>query len=207
MKHLPTLRSDSSFAVQFSNLASKTRSDKGSFAVYDKDYRNAWTRGGLAARSGTEFTWSPQLRNSAEWDWVQIFLENKYGGECRHGRTMSFCSVLSFPDFAAYKYQGKVSMNFFNGPFGHQGSVWFSSIWFWFQIENCKSKIHNRDFGCLIPQELKITNLQSELSIFVSKKHKIEKQLSMFWKSKIENWKWSVGGSYFLFLRKRKTKR
>ena len=27
-------------------------------------------RGGLAARSGTEFTWSPQLRNLAEWDWV-----------------------------------------------------------------------------------------------------------------------------------------
>ena len=30
--------------------------------------------GGLAARSGTEFTWSPQLRNLAEWDWVPIFL-------------------------------------------------------------------------------------------------------------------------------------
>ena len=73
-------------------------------------------QGGLAARSGTEFTWSPQLRNSAEWDWVQIFLENKYGGECRHGRTMSFCSILSCP---AYKYQEKVSMNFYNGPFGH----------------------------------------------------------------------------------------
>ena len=25
-----------------------------------------------------------------------IFLQNKYGGECRHGRTMSFGSVLSF---------------------------------------------------------------------------------------------------------------
>ena len=67
------------------------------------------SRGGLAARSGTEFTWSPQLRNSAEWDWVQILLDNKYGGECRHGRTMTFCSVLSFP---AYKYQEKVSMIF-----------------------------------------------------------------------------------------------
>ena len=31
-----------------------------------------------------------------------IFLQNKYGGECRHGRTMSFCSVLSF---AASKHQ------------------------------------------------------------------------------------------------------
>ena len=28
------------------------------------------SQGGLAARSGTEFTWSPQLRNLAEWDWV-----------------------------------------------------------------------------------------------------------------------------------------
>ena len=68
----------------------------------------------------------PQLRNSAEWDWVQIFLENKYGGECRHGRTMSFCSVLSFP---AYKYQEKVSMNFFNGPFGHQEAWCMNSSW------------------------------------------------------------------------------
>ena len=50
-------------------------------------------------------------------DRVQIFLENKYGRECGHGRTRSFCSVLSFP---AYKYQEKVSMNFFNGLFGHQ---------------------------------------------------------------------------------------
>ena len=27
-------------------------------------------QGGLAARSGTKFTWSSQLRNLAEWDWV-----------------------------------------------------------------------------------------------------------------------------------------
>ena len=39
MKNLPTLGNDSSFAVQFSNLVSKTRSDKGSFAVYNKDCR------------------------------------------------------------------------------------------------------------------------------------------------------------------------
>ena len=32
-------------------------------------------------------------------------------------KEMSFCSVLGFP---AYKYQEKVSMNFFNGPFGRQ---------------------------------------------------------------------------------------
>ena len=58
-------------------------------------------QGGLAARSGTEFTWSPQLRNLAEWDWVPNFLDNKhlnkYGGECRHERTMSFCSLLRIP--------------------------------------------------------------------------------------------------------------
>ena len=48
---------------------------------------------------------------------VRLSTENKYGGECRHQRTMSFCSVLSFP---AYKYQEKVSTDFFNGPFGHQ---------------------------------------------------------------------------------------
>ena len=48
-------------------------------------------------------------RNLAEWDWVPIFLQNKYGGECRHGRTMSFCRVLSFP---ASKHQEKVSWTF-----------------------------------------------------------------------------------------------
>ena len=89
--------------------------------LYEKIYP-----GGLAARSGTEFPWSPQLRNSAEWDWVQIFLENKFGGECRHGRMTSFCSVLSFP---AYKYQEKVSMNFFNGPLGHQEAWCMNSSW------------------------------------------------------------------------------
>ena len=79
------------------------------------------------------YTWLPQLRNSAEWDWVQIFLENKYGGECRHGKTMSFCTVLSFP---AYKYQEKVSMNFFNGPLDiRRRDVWtvhgwLHSLWF-----------------------------------------------------------------------------
>ena len=45
------------------------------------------------------------------------FLENKYGGECRHGRTMSFCWDLSFP---TSKDQEEVSMNFSSGPFGHQ---------------------------------------------------------------------------------------
>ena len=64
--------------------------------------------GGLAARSGTESTWSPQLSNLAEWDWVPISLQNKYGGEW-HRRTMSFCSVLSFP---TSKHQEKVFNNF-----------------------------------------------------------------------------------------------
>ena len=76
-------------------------------------------QGGLAASSGTEFTWSPQLRNLAEWDWVPIFLQNKYGGECRHGRPMSFYQVLSVP---ASKHQEKVFMNFFNGIFGQHGA-------------------------------------------------------------------------------------
>ena len=41
--------------------------------------------GDLAARSGTEFTWSPQLRNLTELDWVPFSFKtniNKYGGEC-----------------------------------------------------------------------------------------------------------------------------
>ena len=40
---------------------------------------------------------------------VQIFLQNKYGGECRFGRAMSFWSVFGFP---ASKHQEKVSMTF-----------------------------------------------------------------------------------------------
>ena len=39
-----------------------------SFALTQKLYNV--DQGGLAARSGTGFTWSPQLRNLAEWDWV-----------------------------------------------------------------------------------------------------------------------------------------
>ena len=81
----------------------------------------------LAARSGTELTWSsPQLRNLSEWDWVQIFLQNNYGGECRHGRTTSFCPVLCFQ---ASKHEEKVSFNSFNGPFGHQQAWCMNSSW------------------------------------------------------------------------------
>ena len=35
-----------------------------------KKQKNNNNQEGLAARSGTEFTWSPQLTNLAEWDWV-----------------------------------------------------------------------------------------------------------------------------------------
>ena len=51
-----------------------------------------------------------RVRLSTNFPWKQIW-------QRIHGRTMSFCSVISFP---AYKYQEKVSMNFFNGLFGHQ---------------------------------------------------------------------------------------
>ena len=80
-------------------------------------------------RGGWQRGLEPSLhdrRNSAEWNWVQIFLENKYGGGWRNGRTMSFCSVLRFP---VYKYHEKVSMNFFNGPFGHQEPWCVKSSW------------------------------------------------------------------------------
>ena len=55
-----------------------------------------------------------------------IFLQNKYGGECRHGGTMSFCSVLSFP---ASKHQEKVFENIFNGIVGHQEACCMNSSW------------------------------------------------------------------------------
>ena len=73
----------------------------------------AWLTGAGCWQRGLE----PSLHDLVEWDWVQIFLQNKYGGECRLGRAMSFWSVLGFP---ASKHQERVSMNFFNGPFGHQ---------------------------------------------------------------------------------------
>ena len=39
--------------------------------------RHIEVQGGLAARSGTEFTWSPQLRNLTEWDWAPISLKKQ----------------------------------------------------------------------------------------------------------------------------------
>ena len=70
-----------------------------------------------------------QLRNLAEWDRVpfpskQIW--RRRGGECRHGRTISLCSVLRFP---ASKHQEKVFKNIFNGIFGQQ-EVWLHLSWF-----------------------------------------------------------------------------
>ena len=49
------------------------------------------------------------------------------------------------------------------------------------------------------PQKLKIKNLQSQFSMFVAKKGKIEHHTSIFWKSKTKNWKWPVSGFNFLF--------
>ena len=69
---------------------------------------------------------SPQERNLAEWDWVPIFLQNKYGGECRHGKTMTFCSVLSFP---ASKHQENVFMIFCYGRLRHQEACCMNSSW------------------------------------------------------------------------------
>ena len=69
---------------------------------------------------------SPQLRNLAEWDWVPIFLQNKYGGECRHGKTMTFCSVLSFP---ASKHQENVFMIFCYRRLRHQEACCMNSSW------------------------------------------------------------------------------
>ena len=78
---------------------------------------NNWMQGGLAARSGTEFIWSPayrppQLRSLAEWDWVPFSFKTK----CRHGGTMSFCSVLSFQVH-------------FDGIVGHQEAWCINSSW------------------------------------------------------------------------------
>ena len=72
-----------------------------------KSFQMASSEG--AGREVWNLTWSPLLRNLSEWDWVPVFLQNKYGGDCRHGRAMSFCSVLSFP---ASKHQERFSWTF-----------------------------------------------------------------------------------------------
>ena len=40
---------------------------------------------------------------------MPVFLQNKYGEECRHGRTMSFCSVLCFPGCEGHEEQSIVT--------------------------------------------------------------------------------------------------
>ena len=73
--------------------------------------QRAGCRQPLAARSETEFTWSPQwsapVKKFGRVRLSTIFIT----------RTMSLCSVLSF---TASKQQEKVFKNTFNGIFGHQ---------------------------------------------------------------------------------------
>ena len=68
-----------------------------------------------------------RVRLSTNFPWKQIWRRKQTW------RTMSFCSVLSFP-----AYQEKVSMNFFNEPFGHQEAWCMNSSWVyhlsWFGI-------------------------------------------------------------------------
>ena len=54
-----------------------------------------------------------------------IYRQNKYGGECRRGGTMSFCSVLSFP---ASKHQEKVFKNIFKWNFWTSGGVMYEQF-------------------------------------------------------------------------------
>ena len=81
-----------------------------------------------------------------------IFLQNKYGGESRHGGTMSFCSVLSFP---ASKHQEKVFKNIFNGIFGHQRrDIWTVHRWLqlsWFSISASSVIYKLREFSSKQP--------------------------------------------------------
>ena len=74
-----------------------------------------------------------------------------------------------------------------------------------------KLKIENQKFTIAIFNGWFLKNWKSQIynlnCQFLFLRNKIEKQFSMFWKSKIENWKSWVGGFYFLFLRKMKTKR
>ena len=105
--------------------------------------------GGLLAKSGTEFTWSPQLWNLAEWNWLTIFLQSQYGRGSSHGRTMSFCSVLSF---LASKHQEKVSWTFSMEVLNiRRRDVWTVHGWLhlsWFGISGSSVKLI--EIFCLI---------------------------------------------------------
>ena len=68
-------------------------------------------------------------------------------------------------------------------------SVWFSSIWFSFNIENWKSKLRNRDFQCLILKKWKskIYNLNFQCLLLRKVKLNIILQYFENQKLKIEN--------------------
>ena len=69
------------------------------------------------------------------------------------------------------------------------GSVWFSSIWFSFNIKNWKSKLRNRDFQCLILKKWKskIYNLNFQCLLLRKVKLNIILQYFENQKLKIEN--------------------
>ena len=71
----------------------------------------------------------------------------------------------------------------------HGWSVWFLSIWFSFSIENWKSKLHNRDFQCLILKnwKSKIYNLNFQCLLLRKVKLNIILQYFENQKLKIEN--------------------
>ena len=91
------------------------------------------TQGGLAARSEIKFTWSPQLRNLAEWDWVPIFHQNKYGEECGHWKMMKFGRfyVLRHPNIKK-RFSGTFLMKFLDIRRRDVWTVheWLRSSWF-----------------------------------------------------------------------------
>ena len=81
---------------------------------------------GLAARSGTEFTWSPQLRNLAERDWVPFsFTTNMAENAHIKGR---WVFLLGF-EFSRVQTSRKGFKNIFKGIFGHQEAWCMNSSW------------------------------------------------------------------------------
>ena len=76
--------------------------------LFCEKYENARNLGIVRACADKSLLCSP-VKKFGRVRLSTIFLQNKYGGECRHGGTMSFCSVLSFP---ASKHQEKISRLF-----------------------------------------------------------------------------------------------
>ena len=81
------------------------------------DHLQSWSPGGAGSEVWKRVYMIAPVKKFGRVRLSTIFLQNKYGGECRHGGTMSFCSVLSF---TASKRQEKVFKNVSNGIFGHQ---------------------------------------------------------------------------------------